>query len=268
MNYKTLFKALFPDKTVLEGYLDQQRNRFEYDMIGEEMPILVQYFPDYIRDNIAMIKIIAQRCKYGNIHKIERYIKFTGAVIIQVSLLSLLQHSLKWNSYEQILLWRIINAHSLSDFTTKENLVYSLCYSINTFTNFEDCIEFLDGVFVLLKNWFKQQKELNAEELGYLFSLKLPLAHYIYQVMEEINVRNSLEKVIAHLLSKQETSKLTNAFECMRVFMEMDEKGGGRVMEGVKEDKSFKAYLKGVLPSVDSYLSGKTKRTLNKLIKT
>eukprot|EP00826_Nyctotherus_ovalis_P016304 TRINITY_DN14713_c0_g1_i1.p1 TRINITY_DN14713_c0_g1~~TRINITY_DN14713_c0_g1_i1.p1 ORF type:complete len:294 (+),score=45.30 TRINITY_DN14713_c0_g1_i1:373-1254(+) len=241
MSYKTLFKALFSEKA-FENYLTQQEEKFEYEAMDEELPILVRYFADSMRDNIVVIRTIARVCKYGNVHKIEKYIQLNNSVIIQNSLLNLLKLSLKWSSYEQILLWRIINAHSVNNFKTKENLIYSLCYSINTLPSLEECAEFTDGIFVLLSNWFRQQKEISMEELGYVFGLKPALGTYIYQVMGQVDGKVFLDKVIAYVASKQEATKLANALELMRAFIEIEEKTGGKVIEVIKEDKSFKTY--------------------------
>ena len=120
----------------------------------------------------------------------------------------------------------------------------------------------------MLKARFKQQKEVNIEELSHLFSIKVDLGRYMYKIMESLpgNVIKILEKLIAEFITKQETQKLINAFEFMRIFIEVDEKSGGSVMKDVK-DTSFKILLKGALPNVANKITQKTSKLLNKLIK-
>ena len=271
MSYKTLFKVIWSTKTggLLEEILNQQVSRLEFDIMEEELPLLVRNFDDYVRDNLFIIRKIVQMCDYSRMHKIETYIQLNGCIIIETSLLNLLKQSLKWNSYEQILLWKIVNAHSSYAFQTRENFVYSLCYSINTLPNLEEYMEFIDGAFLLLKVRFKQQREINMEEMSHLFGVKAGLGRHVYKVMESItnDAVVILEKLISEFNTKKETQKLTNAFEFMRLFIEIDEKSDGSVMKNIK-DSAFKIFLKGILPTVTNQISPKTIKVLNKLIKS
>lgn len=76
--------------------------------------------------------------------------------------LSLLDRSLEWSSYDQILLWRIINAHRVSGFQTKQSLLYCLCYMTNTLSNIEEHMEFVDGLFGLFQKHFASAPDVSS----------------------------------------------------------------------------------------------------------
>ena len=191
--------------------------------------------------------------------------------LIEKSLLTIVKQSFEWSSYDQILLWKIINAHPASTFHTKENIIHCLCYMIATLSAIEESAEFLDGVFAYFKKYFGGLKEVDVEELGYVFNLGKPAGNHIYQLvstMQPKQLTSLLQKMLDNFVNKQEAKKLGNTLEILSHFVEIEEKTKGNVISAMKEDKIFKMHLKGILQSAGNQISSKANQTLTGLLKS
>ena len=84
-----IFRVLWDVKAtkVIEDCLQQHAIRLEYEILNEDLALMVRFFDYYIRDNLALLKLIIQVCKYSSISRIETSIEQQGARIIERSLL-------------------------------------------------------------------------------------------------------------------------------------------------------------------------------------
>lgn len=97
--------------SVLDDILQQFSQRFEYETLAEILVLLIRHLDEYVRDSISLIKLTAQTCSYSNICMIEQGISQGPSRIIERTLISIIKQSFEWTSYEQIIIWKIVNAH-------------------------------------------------------------------------------------------------------------------------------------------------------------
>ncbi len=92
-NFKTLFRGLWDLKATkaVEEHMRLRMERFEFETAGEDLSLLARYFDEYVRDNLTLLRMLVQTCKYSHIHRIERAIEQHGARIIEGSLLNLIK---------------------------------------------------------------------------------------------------------------------------------------------------------------------------------
>jgi len=277
---KTLFKGIWDNiqgASKIEKIIQMQIEKFEFDYISEEILWLTKYFDSYVRDNIFLIKCLIQNCRYSQIScKLESVFLVSNIKIIEKTLLTIINKSLEFSSYDQILFWKIINFHDPLAFISKENLVFSLCYFINSLPDIEENAELLDGVFSYFIRRFKFQKEPDLEELSYIFTIqKIPsllhlFAPKIYNIMLVFPLKqigSIFQKLMENFLSKQDTKRLANTLEIIASFTEIDEKMKGGILQSLKDDKSFKIHLKGILLSAGKEISPKSNHLLGILLK-
>ncbi len=90
---KTLIKSIWELKNpkLLENALAHLQFRFEYEWLSRVVVLLARHFDDHLRDNVVLLKLIVQSCKYSQISCLEHYIQCLNIRLIERMLLILIK---------------------------------------------------------------------------------------------------------------------------------------------------------------------------------